>query len=178
MLETSQNSAYKAYLEIMEMLLENGVNREHCNYGLCFTDVGGLLTRNKNKIDDEQFAEFLELLKAINNYLGVTQMEAELEGNPEEARDRNVLAVGRTKALYVENAKDVTRGSLIAAFYYYYNTVHEGDDIDGSISFKEFFDDFKEEVDYYLDLAHYNKFSGRDLFDVMTAFSSYAYVYI
>ena len=43
------------------------------------------------------------------------------------------------------------------------------------MSFEEVFNDFKREVDVYLEESGYQLFSGKNLFDVLTAFSSYTY---
>ena len=123
----------------------------------------------------------IELLDAVNNYLGVTQKEVEIEIKDEEsedAREWTELSIAKTKALFIENPERVTRAAIIVAFYYYYNQLHIDDDAYGSMSFEEFFNDFKDEVDIYLNRAHYNTFSGKDLFDMLTVFSSYSYIYM
>ena len=187
MLEVSQKDAFEAYDEIREKILELDTRLENCNYGLWFTDVAGFYTRNKGyaignyEVEEEKAKQFIELLDAVNNYLGVTQKEVEIEIKDEEsedAREWTELSIAKTKALFIENPERVTRAAIIVAFYYYYNQLHIDDDAYGSMSFEEFFNDFKDEVDIYLNRAHYNTFSGKDLFDMLTVFSSYSYIYM
>ena len=46
------------------------------------------------------------------------------------------------------------------------------------MSFEDVFNDFKTEADAYLEESGYQLFSGRDLFDVLVAFSAYSYIYM
>lgn len=176
MIGTTQNSAFEAYKEILSLIEEEGRTLESCNYGLWFTDIAGFFSRSNKKYAESE--DFVRLLHAINNYIGVTTDEKPSSQNPEDARDRNEATIAKTKALFISSPSEVTRAAMVTTYYYYFNAVHENDDVDGSISFEDLFTDFKEGIDPFLERAHYNPFSGRDLFDVITAFSSYAFIYI
>lgn len=184
LLETSHNTAFETYNEILELIVESGKPLNTCNYGLWFSDVAGFFTRNskrlvdEGKADPEKYNEFMDLLKGINNYLGVTSKEGPVQDPTDFEGETKTVSREMTKALDLKKPEAVTRSAIIAAYYYYFNNIHEDDDLDGSLSFEELFEEFKDGVDPYLDRAHYHLFSGRDLFDVMTAFSSYAYIYL
>ena len=66
--------------------------------------------------------------------------------------------------------RNVSRTSIIVAYYYYFNTFEN----DTGSSFEEVFNEFKSSVDEFLSEAGYQPFSGRNLIDVLIALSSYA----
>ena len=101
----------------------------------------------------------MELLLGINNFMGYTE-----------------LSKMKTKALYVTSPDAVTRTSLIVAYYYYYNAVHEDDGDDKWKNFAEVFKSFQAGIDPKLQEAHYQPLSGKNIFDVLVTFSSYAYL--
>jgi len=103
----------------------------------------------------------MELLLGINNFMGYTVDE---------------LSKMKTKALYVTGPDAVTRTSLIVAYYYYYNAVHEDDGDDKWKNFEEVFKSFQAGIDPKLREAHYQPLSGKNIFDVLVTFSSYAYL--
>lgn len=78
------------------------------------------------------------------------------------------------KTMNISDAASVTRTSIIAAYYYYYNAVNL--DKDSISSFSELFEDFKQGVDELLEEAFYQPFNGKNIFDMLVAFSSYAYL--
>jgi len=183
MLASRQVAAFEEYKMILEGIEKAGKRVEHCNYGLWFTDVATF--RNKGfemlcercpDIDQNDFKTFMELLLAINDYVGYTVHEEETEG--ELTREHTDICEIRIPALSIDSAENVTRSAIVTAFYYYYNTLHIGDDIYGSKCFAEVFNDFKREIDDYLETAGYQLFSGKNLLDVLLAFSSYAYIYM
>lgn len=82
----------------------------------------------------------------------------------------------KIKALFVTSANEVTRTSMIVAYYYYYNALHEDDGNDKWKSFEEVFNNFEENINIKLEAAHYQPLSGKNIFDVILVFSSYAYL--
>jgi len=181
-LETSQTHAYDEYRMIVDGITETGMRLENCNYGLWFVDVAAFYKKEYETIcdrypdvDRERFADFMQLLLAVNNYLGYTANEESSGASlSQEKADRSIA---KTSALYIDSAEKVTRSSIITAFYYYYNAIRAGSGM-GSMGFREVFNDFKEGVDDYLEAAGYQLLSGKDLFDVLVAFSAYAYAVI
>ena len=118
----------------------------------------------------------MELLFGINSFMGYTVDEdVSLQNEEQEWTERSKM---KTKALYVPSANSVTRTSMIVAYYYYYNALHEDDGIDKWKSFEEVFNSFKKDIDSKLEAAYYQPLSGKNIFDVLVVFSSYAYLNI
>ena len=118
----------------------------------------------------------MELLFGINSFMGYTVDEdVSLQNEEQEWTERSKM---KTKALYVPSANSVTRTSMIVAYYYYYNALHEDDGIDKWKSFEEVFNNFKKDIDSKLEAAYYQPLSGKNIFDVLVVFSSYAYLNI
>ena len=67
----------------------------------------------------------------------------------------------------------MTRTTLITAYYYFYNCVHENDD---RKNFVEFFKSFKLGADAFLESADYQPLSAKNFFDLAVVFSAYAYI--
>ena len=179
--EAEQNSAFAEYQAILKSLKRRGVSLESCNYGLWFTDVAAFKKKGlenvcdrKKELDREKFEEFMELLLAINSFIGYTVGEAASVLNTEQEWAEPSKA--KTKALYVSSPSAITRTSLIVAYYYYYNAVHENDDSDKLKSFEEVFNTFQADINPKLYGAGYQPLSGKNIFDVLVAFSSYAYL--
>ena len=179
--ETEQRTAFGIYQTVLDSLTEYNVALENCNYGLWFTDVAAFRKKGyanicdrKPEIDRDKFGEFMELLLGINNFMGYTVDEAISSQN--EAQERTELSKMKTKALYVTGPDAVTRTSLIVAYYYYYNAVHEDDGDDKWKNFGEVFKSFQAGIDPKLQEAHYQPLSGKNIFDVLVTFSSYAYL--
>ena len=180
-METEQNSAFAEYQAILKALVKRGVALENCNYGLWFTDVAAFRKKGYEnlcdriaEIDREKFSEFMELLLGINNFIGYTVDETVSSQNSEQ--EWNEPSKMKTKALYVESPAAVTRTSMIVAYYYYYNAVHENDADDRWKNFEEVFNNFKRDIDPKLEAAYYQPLSGKNIFDVLVTFSSYAYL--
>lgn len=182
-LETEQNSAFREYQSIIEGLTDLGVALENCNYGLWFTDVAAfrkkgyenICDRNAD-IDRDKFEEFMELLLGINSFMGYTVDEdISTQNEDQEWAEPSKM---KTKALYVSSANTVTRTSMIVAYYYYYNALHEDDGNDKWKNFEEVFNNFKKDIDSKLEAAYYQPLSGKNIFDVLVVFSSYAYLNI
>lgn len=182
-LETEQNSAFREYQAIIEALTGLGVALENCNYGLWFTDVAAFKKRSCEKICDRRteidrgkFEEFMDLLFGINSFMGYTADEGvSLQNEDQEWTEPSKM---KTKALYVSSASTVTRTSMIVAYYYYYNALHETDGNDKWKNFEEVFSSFKRDIDPKLEAAYYQPLSGKNIFDVLVVFSSYAYLNI
>lgn len=179
-LEKEQNSAFREYNAILHDLAEK-MPLENCNYGLWFTDVAAFKKKgyenicNRNMdIEQDKFDEFIELLLAINSFMGYTTDETVSDQN--ETQERSELSTRKTKALFVPSANAVTRTSMIVAWYYYYNAIHEEDSRDKWKNFEELFNNFKKGIDEKLEAAYYQPLSGKNIFDVLVVFSSYAYL--
>ena len=82
------------------------------------------------------------------------------------------------KPLSVESPKKMTRTTLVIAYYYYYNALHLNDGIEKWKTFEDLFDDFRMVIDRILYESGYQGISGKNLFDVLIVFSSYAYMNI
>lgn len=182
-LERDQNSAYCEYNALLNKLSSIGVSIENCNYGLWFTDVAAFrkqgyksLVDRYPQVDKVKFDEFINLLLSINSFVGYTVEEKTSEQN--EKQEWTDPSKYKTKALYVKSADAITRTSLIVAYYYYYNALHENDSGERWKSFEELFNDFSRGINRILDLANYQRISGKSIFDVLIVFSSYAYMNI
>lgn len=181
--QTEQNTAYSEYRKIIKKLEELGVSLDRCNYGLWFTDVAAFkklgcstIKDRLKSINDEDFNLFIELLQGVNDFVGYTVTEEISDLTTEQ--EWKEPAITKTKALFVSSANEVTRTSIIVAFYYYYNALHENDGNAQWKNFEELFKDFKRGVDVYLLNANYQALSGKNIFDVLVTFSSYAYLNI
>lgn len=158
-MESEQNSALGEYRAILEQIEDEGVELAECNYGLWFTDIQELQDKARQAVggdEGKKLERFARLLASADSLL--------------------VNAIGWAGDLSGEGPKSVTRSTLIAAYYYYYNARHENDGGDRWKSFAELFRSFKRGVDPYLVEAYYQTLDGRNLFDVLVAFSSYAYL--
>ena len=182
-LETEQNSAFREYQSIINNLIGLGVALEKCNYGLWFTDVAAFRKKGyenicdrRSELDRGKFEEFMELLFGINSFMGYTVDENVSTQN--EDQEWTEPSKMKTKALYVPSANAVTRTSMIVAYYYYYNALHEDDGNDKWKNFEEVFNNFKKDIDSKLEAAYYQPLSGKNIFDVLVVFSSYAYLNI
>lgn len=156
-LAAEQNTAYQNYQEIIHGLEEMDNVIAECNYGLWITDVDAFKKKEYENVCDrnphinrEKFREFMDLLVAVNSFL-------------------------ETKTLYISDAAAMSRTSLLVAYYYYFNALHEADE--DKKSFEELFHCFKRNVDELLENSYYQLLSGKNIFDVLLVFSSYAYLY-
>lgn len=186
-LGTEQNSAFREYKAILqdltELLEEKGLSLENCNYGLWFADIAAFQKKGYENIceripdiDRDKFDEFMELLLGLNSFMGYTVDEEISEQNGEQ--EWTELSKRKTKALFVPSAGSMTRTSLIVAWYYYYNALHENDGKGKWKNFEELFNNFKKGIDVRLETAYYQPLSGKNIFDVLVVFSSYAYLNI
>ena len=199
-LQTDQNAAYRQYQDIIRKLtVELKIPLDRCNYGLWFADIAAFkkfgydnIKDKLKNIDDEDFKLFIELLQGVNAFIGYTAEEK--ISNASIEKEWKEPATVKTKALFVSSANEVTRTSIIVAYYYYYNALHLGDyhtaiygddeneksekleNFKKSKNFGALFNDFKNNVDQYLKNANYQELSGKNIFDVLVVFSSYAYL--
>jgi hypothetical protein len=180
-METAQRSAFAAYNDILDALKEKGVALENCNYGLWITDVAAFQKKElenicdrRRDIDRNKFERFIELLLGVNSFMGYTANETISTKNEEQEWAEPSKA--KTKALYVSSPEAMTRTSMIVAYYYYYNAVHEADRNNKWKSFAEVFSDFQRDINPRLEAANYQALSGKNIFDVLVTFSSYAYL--
>lgn len=180
-LETEQHSAFAEYNAILKAMEKRGVALENCNYGLWFTDVAAFKKKGfenicdrRSDIDHDKFEEFIELLIGINSFMGYTVDESVSMQNEEQEWTKPSRM--KTKALYVSSPETITRTSMIVAYYYYYNAMHENDGNDKWKSFEEVFNSFQNDIKPKLEAAHYQPLSGKNIFDVLVTFSSYAYL--
>lgn len=195
-LQTDQNTAFENYQEILEKLKELE-ELEYCNYGLYFSDVGAYKKgrfeegeadaaqleafqslraeygHSQKELDPERYDEFMELLAGVNRLLGRTVTEGvSYQTAKEERRERSKYVI---KALSVPSAKRMTRSSMIVAYYYYYNAFREKSRSERLKSFRSFYEDFTEELNDYLMDSNYLPMSSKNIFDVLVAFSAFAY---
>ena len=178
--ENDQNSAFAAYREIISMLEYETADADSCNYGLWFTDISsyqkdgyGSFLKKHPDADKERFSQLIGLLSGINAYLGYS-----VDENVNFKDNRSDTKKFRLRALNITKPSEMTRTSIVVAYYYFYNALHESDDPENRKSFSGLFNDFKDGIDVYLEQAGYQEFSGRNIFDVITAFSAYAYPYL
>ncbi len=171
-LEAGQETAFAHYKEIINALEELGGTRESCNYGIWFTDIPAF--KKYDHPEKEAYREYLDLLLAINSFLGNTVQEEVSEAAL--SRERTQTSRVKTRALYVSSPKEVTRTSMLVAYYYYFNALHSEDEDARGKSFEEIFRLFKNGLDAHLKPSGYQPVSGRNIIDVVVIFSSYTYL--
>lgn len=130
-----------------------------CKSGLWFFDPVNMKSYKKRS-RSAAWTEYIDLLSAINNFIGCEKNTASLLKAFE--RDKNT----------------VSRACMITVFYYRYILREESNNLEGtkSISFEDVFTEFKDELDEYLAAAYYPEFSGKNIFDVCVALSAYSYM--
>lgn len=180
-LEAEQRTAFENYRAILRDLEELGMDLECCNYGLWFADVAAFrkegyqsICDRRPDVDREKFERFMDLLMGANSFLGYTAEES--VSRQSERQEWTEPSRVKTKALFVDSPQAMTRTSMLVAYYYYFNALHERDRTGRWRSFKELFACFKQGIDGILERSFYQPLSGKDLLDVLTVFSSYAYL--
>lgn len=185
-INTSQRTAYKAYCELIESLEIMDKSVENCNYGLWFTDVSAIkkygnekikkiLEKEKTEEEQQKIEKFIKLLFGINMFLGCDFEEEKSEMNTNQ--EHNDPSKRLIRAMSVKKAEDVTRTSMIVAYYYYYNTINEKRE--SRKSFMEVYNDYTNPItgiNALLEEARFQKISERNIFDIAVMFSSYAYL--
>lgn len=193
-----QKSAYNAYRQILKDLLhlddmqhtqfmfelgKVGMLPEDMAYeslldafpaGLWFFDAGAdeeelfrKLREKHPRINRKKFRELMELLKEMNDFL-TTRVSMDLK------------ALRNSKgASMITTPEKMSRTVLIAAYYYYYivkNEVILNQDAVPKQSFPDLFKHFQKDIKDVLESAYYMPLGGRNIFDVLTVFSAYAYL--
>ena len=153
-LAAEQKTAERVYEEVLEKLNGKVGNLKECRYGLWFADIEMFRrTQEENPgHQTEEYNDFIELLVSVNDYV----------------KDK-------VKEFSASERKSVTRTSILVAYYCYYNKLHEYDESEKLMSFQGLLEDFRSGVDEELEKAMYQHFSEKNLFDVLIAFSAYAY---
>lgn len=153
---------------------------EECNYGLWVPDITAynngresLPDRNEN-VDRNDFAEFMNMLEKFNDMTGITFEEGDIK--EEGTREHHKASIRTAPAMDIKNAQDITRTSILAACYYFYTQFHLKSRTNGRYAFCTVFDDFKAFADDHLKAAYYMEVRPDNLFDVLIAFSAYAYL--
>lgn len=166
---SEQKTALKNYCllkdKLLQRLKEDDTSPEFCRYGLWFSPVlredarqyiNEFYERNSKNtdfiIDPEDFENFIEVLKRIDDYLTFSF---------EDIMDNK------------EPQKPVTRAAMIAVYYYLYNEKSWAE-LPENIGFNDFFKNFKTGIDHYLIDSYYQELNGKNIFDVLVAFSAYA----
>ena len=141
------------------------------DYGIWFTDLNMLTSEENSKegkergksseteavasdifTDREQFSRFVSVLQSFNSLL---VLPADDEVMPE----------------------NMTRSKLLTAYYYAFNKDAETSyGKERGRSFREIYRDFKAGANALLEKCNYVPFGERNLFDVLMAFSAYAYI--
>lgn len=171
--EGSQNAAFQSYNRILSEIKNLGVDLKTCNYGLYFADVSELNAEDILKLLDEKSDknhcnEFIKLLRGIHKFLGGFQTDLNSESERQEVSEL------KNKFLYISTPNEMTRTTLITAYYYLHNCLHEND---GLKNFVEFFKEFQFGISTFLESSSYQSFSSKNFFDWAVVFSSYAYIY-
>ncbi|MBR3358669.1 MAG: hypothetical protein IKG46_12700 [Solobacterium sp.] len=167
-----QNTAYEVYTGILKELREDyKMTPADCIYGLQFVEIKELrdlseqfLARHTD-VTKQELDDYIGLLESVNRFI-VKQSGVD----PETGRE-----LEDSSALSVKKPEDVTRTSIITAYYYLYNAMIEQEYGEWK-NFKELFDDFSFSVNKHLEEAYYQPVSVKNIFDIMLIFSSYAYM--
>lgn len=208
--ESEQNTAYENYNSILENIKKLGFALEECNYGLYFTDVSAFkkygydifdiseIDKSKENCKQEEIKDFADLLMGVNSFIGNTVDEfngKKMKKSESEAikfvniqeiikelsQEHTEISKYKTPALFISKPENITRTSMIVAYYYYYiknieKSVIEKSCYLGGMGFRETFEDFKSGVDEYLESSFYQPLSGKNIFDLIIVFSAYAYI--
>ena len=184
-LENDQATAKQEFdlllTELEELLEQGGSSLEECKYGLYFADLSGL----RASLTEQPGGSGNDSPDSVEESTVKRSLESAQGSTPEKIEEflRLLEVINRyTKefAKYAENVteKNVTRTRMITAGYYYYNELLSQEGLRKFRSFRELFEDFKDIIDLRLEAAHYQKISGKNIFDVLIAFSSYVYQYM
>lgn len=207
--ESEQNTAYENYNSILENIKKLGFALEECNYGLYFTDVSAFKKYGYDIFDigeidkpkenyKQEIKDFADLLMGVNSFIGNTvdeftgkktkKSESETikfvniqEIIKELSQEHTEISKYKTPALFISKPENITRTSMIVAYYYYYiknieKSVIEKSCYLGGMGFRETFEDFKSGVDEYLESSFYQPLNGKNIFDLIIVFSAYAYI--
>lgn len=184
--EPEQRTAYKVYMELYSELKEKtkelyGKRAEiSCDYGLYLWDFERM-RKNPKKVY-EKYKNYLITDRDSSDERYESVDEEEFEGLARVLYKMNEFMIMKEKDIGDIDGKKVTRTRLLVLFYYYYNLVAEAekDDIsdenETSMGFQERFEDFEAQLNEWLERANYRPFTPKNLFDVILACASYAYI--
>ena len=167
--QTGQKSAHMEYKQIIsqlqKVLKKNNMSMEECNFGLWFIDAARLrkkgfdrLFANRTDINRCKLEKLIQLLIAVHDYIGYS---------PE---------MNKPKALMVSSKEEMTRTSLLVAYYYLYTLNHEIDDGMIGKSFEEVYKSFENEINPILERAFYQPINSGYIFDIVLIFSAYTFL--
>lgn len=154
-METEQNTAFRCYQGLMKELRELGGEAEWLRCGLWFADAAALeplldrVLAGIEPVEPEKREAFLRMMVEADRFL--------------------------KQAAEVPDAEHMTRTRLLSAFYCVYNARNEMRQEETPESFRTCFWQFKGQADQLLEACGYQRLSGKSLFDVLVAFSAYAY---
>ena len=172
--DTEQNTAWGVYQEILQELKEDyGRNIADCDYGLTFCEPEML--RNEPEeflakhpdVTPEQLENYIGLLESVNRFIVAGELHFRSKN------DQSGSSSDTDSALSVKGPQDVTRTSVLTAYYYLYNAMNENA-VGQWKNFEELFEDFSDGANAYLEEAYYQPLSVKNIFDIMLVFSSYA----
>lgn len=202
-MQTTQHTAEQIYQEIIEGISNAGTKLCNCNYGLYFTDVSAYRKASANTLEamqsqleaqkpdqyteaewkdriSRQFPAFVTLLTGIHRFMGIEFNEAEANPDAQE-KDTDPLkdepSSRHLPALYKTDSSELTRTSLVIAYYYFYNAKNTRKAI--KKTFIEVYEDYinpKVGLNALLEEAGYQPVSDKNIFDIAVIFSSYAYL--
>ena len=185
-----QETAYQNYKRIMQKLLkelsylpedpelqddtdiaaDKDEKREllaNLSYGLFFADIPALNDDGYAKVRDRYW-------KRISGY--IEENRADLLDKKAFDDFFSLLSVtGRfcsdRRFLRIDSPEDITRTSMIIAYYYYFNVLNDEEE---NIGFKEVFESFSGGVNKYLEDSYYQPLNIKNIFDIYIAVSAYA----
>lgn len=177
--EADQRSAYRQYRIIInklkEQLKKNNDEEEAdlsvCNYGLWFIDAG-LFEKDSNELE-----KLYQIFKVVQNDNDIEITDF----NKNDVKDFILLLkemntfLSNKSMLSIEDPKYVTRTAIIIAYYYYFNALHLYQE--DQMGFKELYEEFKNDINRYLDEAYFQRINPKNIFDILIILSSYAYMY-
>lgn len=137
-------------------------------YGLWFLDVEAnsekryhTLCHKYPDIDRGKYEALMKLLKKMDKFMKI-RIGEDLQSLQTTAKPSGTTA------------KNISRTTLITAFYYYY-ILNFGNKLTQEKSFSALFMHFQKEISNELEAAHYLPLDSRNLFDVLIVFSIYGY---
>ena len=167
--QTGQKSAHMEYKQIIsqlqKVLKKNNMSMEECNFGLWFIDAARLrkkgfdrLFANRTDIDRCKLEKLIQLLIAVHDYIGYS---------PEK---------NKPKALMGSSKEEMTRTSILVAYYYLYTLKHEDDGGMIGKSFEEVYKSFENEINPILERSFYQPINSGYIFDIVLIFSAYTFL--
>lgn len=149
--DNSQTTAFNEYIKIIKQIEELGETIETCDFGLWFADINDFrqngFERMKTlcpEITEKEFDDFTSLLAEANRYV------------------KDFFKQERTP-------QNITRTALLTAYYYYFISL--GSYNDSWTSFGDIYEEFENGINESLILSYYQRFSNKNIIDILIAFS-------